>query len=201
MSKKVRSVYVQKPVPTEKWAMFMWSLQQMLFVFPMHFSTTFSCLAQKIPGFTRTSWQSFFTCCCKLLTSAECTQDFRCLHSQKFQRIKVRRPCRPLCPICCSRKIWFRCCLTVWRKWGGAPSCVTHMCCRWWRGTYSENTGKSFTRKKLWALHLLACQVRQLLLRVDHLRCPLRLWLTHIAAGIDFWTYVDWNVFAHLREY
>jgi hypothetical protein len=25
--------------------------------------------------------------------------------------------------------------------------------------------------------------------------------LTHISAGIGFWTHVDWDIFAHLSEY
>jgi hypothetical protein len=53
----------------------------------------------------------------------------------------------PLHPIRCSPKVWFRCCMTVWRKWGGAPSCMTHMCFHWWRGICSKNTGKAFTIK------------------------------------------------------
>jgi hypothetical protein len=35
--------------------------------------------------------------------------------------------------------------VTMRRKWGGAPSCTNHICCRWWRDTCSKSTGKSFT--------------------------------------------------------
>jgi hypothetical protein len=32
------------------------------------------------------------------------------------------------------------------RKWGGAASCMNHMCRHWWRGTCYKITGKSFTK-------------------------------------------------------
>jgi hypothetical protein len=47
-----------------------WSVQQMLYVVSMHFSTTFSTsftkvpTLSKIPGFTRISWRAFSTRCC-----------------------------------------------------------------------------------------------------------------------------------------
>ena len=50
---------------------------------------------------------------------------------------EVRSKCRAgeltelPCPIHCPPKAWFRCCLKMRRKWGGAPSCRTHLCCCW----------------------------------------------------------------------
>jgi hypothetical protein len=63
--------------------------------------------------------------------------------------------CRPVDwaarPIQCSPKTWFKCSLTMRRKLRGALSCMNHMCCRWWRGTCSYGTGKSFTKKRWYA--------------------------------------------------
>jgi hypothetical protein len=42
MSKTSQSAYVQKPTPAEIRAMFVWSLQQILYAVPMRFNTTFS---------------------------------------------------------------------------------------------------------------------------------------------------------------
>jgi hypothetical protein len=42
----------------------------------------------------------------------------------------------------------FRWRLKVWTKWGGVPSCMSHMCRPWWRGTCSKCTGKLFTKTK-----------------------------------------------------
>jgi hypothetical protein len=107
----------------------------------------------KIPGFTRISLQEFFTRCCntsKPLIGAEYTEVFRCLHSQKLRGLRsgdrAGQLTWPPHPIHCSPKVCFRCCLIARRKWGGAPSCMNHMCCRWWRGTCLKNTGKSFTK-------------------------------------------------------
>jgi hypothetical protein len=109
------------------------------------------CALLKIPGFTRISWQAFCTHCCntsKSLINAEYTKVFRCLNSQKSRGLRLRdgagQLTGPPCPIHCPPKVWFRCCLTMWRKWGGVPSCVNHMCW-WWRGTCSKSTGKLCT--------------------------------------------------------
>jgi hypothetical protein len=65
--------YVQKQIPAEIRAKFMWSLQQMFYVVPMHFSTTFSSpftkvpILSKIPGFTRISWRALSTRCCTVI--------------------------------------------------------------------------------------------------------------------------------------
>jgi hypothetical protein len=77
----------------------------------------------------------------------------RCPHSQKPRGLRLGvsagQLTGPPCSIQCSLKVWTRCCLTVWRKWGDSPSCMNHMCCHWWRDTCSKSTGKSFT-KKFW---------------------------------------------------
>jgi hypothetical protein len=117
----------------------------------------------KIPGFTQISWQTFSTRCCntsKSLIGAENTKAFTYPHSQKSIRSRsgdhAGQLTGPPRPIHVSPKVWFRCCLTIGRKWGGAPSCMNFMCCRWWRGTCSEGTGKSFTKYD-GTLHLLVC--------------------------------------------
>jgi hypothetical protein len=108
----------------------------------------------EIPGFTRIFWQPFSTRCCdnpKSLIGAEYTKTFRCPHSQKSRGLRsgdhAGQFTAPPRPIHCSPKVWFRCCLTMLMKWGGAPSCMNLMCCRWWRGTCSKSTGKSFTKE------------------------------------------------------
>jgi hypothetical protein len=32
-------------------------------------------------------------------------------------------------------------------------------------------------------------------------KMPTQTLLAHISAGIDFWAYVEWDIFAHLSEY
>jgi hypothetical protein len=149
-AQKYQSAYVQKPMPAVMRAMFVWPLQQMLCVVPMHFNTTFSsvsqrCALSKIPGFTRICWQAFSTLCCntsRSLVGAEYTKALRCPHSQKSRVLgsgdHAGQFTGPPCPIHCSPKVCFRCCLTVRRKWGGAPSCMNHMCFRRWRGKCSK---------------------------------------------------------------
>jgi hypothetical protein len=112
----------------------------------------------KIPGFTRISWQAFSTRCCntsKSLIGAEYTKVFRCPHSQESRGLRSRDRAGQLTGpprhIYCSPKVWFRCYLTVRRKWGGAPSCMNHICCRWWTDTCSKSTGKSFTKRTVCA--------------------------------------------------
>jgi hypothetical protein len=59
----------------EIWAMFVWSLQQMLCLVPMHFNTTFSCSSHRgarsveNPWFHSDSWQAFSTRCCNTTMS------------------------------------------------------------------------------------------------------------------------------------
>jgi hypothetical protein len=108
----------------------------------------------KIPGFTWISWHTFSTCCntSPSLIGAEYTEVFTCPQSQKSTGLRLGDRAGQLAgpprPIHCSPKDWFRCCLTVQRKWGGAPSCMNPMCCPWWRGICSKTTGKSFTKKR-----------------------------------------------------
>jgi hypothetical protein len=64
-AKKPHSVYVYKPLPAQIWAMFLWSLQDMLYGAPMH-SKHHSPLRHtevhtlfEIPHFIRIFWQAF----------------------------------------------------------------------------------------------------------------------------------------------
>jgi hypothetical protein len=103
MSKKSQSTYAQKLIPVEIWAMFVWSLQQMLYVVLMHLNTAFSSSSHRgphsveIPGFTRISLWEFSTPCC----STSEVIDWRWLHQSlvspqpKIQRIEVKGSCRP----------------------------------------------------------------------------------------------------------
>jgi hypothetical protein len=88
----------------------------------------------------------------KPLISTEYIKVFRCAHSQESRGLRSGDPAGKLTgpprPTHCSQKVWFRCGLTMRRKWGGAPSSMNHMCCRWWRGTCSKCTGKSSTKKR-----------------------------------------------------
>jgi hypothetical protein len=109
----------------------------------------------KIPGVTRISWQAFCTRCCntsKSLIGAEFTNAFRCPHSQKSRGLRSGDRAGQLAGlphrIEWSPEVWFRCCLTLRIKWGGAQSCM-NMCCRWWRATCSKSTGKSFIHKTM----------------------------------------------------
>jgi hypothetical protein len=122
--KKSQSTYVQKPVPAEIWAMFAWSLQQMLYMrFPC-ISTQLSALRRtevrtllKIPGFTRISWLFALIRTFKSLISAEYTKVSRCSRSQKSRGLRwgdrSGQLTRPPRPIHCLPKVWFRC----W-QWG-----------------------------------------------------------------------------------
>jgi hypothetical protein len=99
----------------------------------------------KIPACTRISWQTFSSrCCntCKPFIGAEYTKVFRCPHSQKSRGLRsgdrAGQLTGPPRPIHCSPKFWFKCSLIMRRKWYGAPSCMIHMCCRWWRGNFQE---------------------------------------------------------------
>jgi hypothetical protein len=121
----------QKPVPTEIRAMFLWPLQQMPCMVPIHFNkiSALHCTEvhtmSNLPGFNRTS-----AGCCntsKSLIDAQYTGGFRCPHNKKIQGINIKGSCRPvdcpLHPIHCSPRVWVQV-LTMWGKWGGAPSCM-----------------------------------------------------------------------------
>jgi hypothetical protein len=56
MCKLAQCTYVQTPVPTEIWEMFVWCLQQILYLVPMHFNTTLSSSAHRGAHCVRTSW-------------------------------------------------------------------------------------------------------------------------------------------------
>jgi hypothetical protein len=67
----------------------------------------------------------------KSLITAEYTKAFRYPHSQKSRGLRsgdyAGQLTGPPHPIRCSPKVWFRYCLTMGRKLGGAPSCMNHM--------------------------------------------------------------------------
>lgn len=104
-----------------------------------------------IPGFTRISWQAFNTLCCntsKSVLDAEYSRAFSCSHSQKYRELslwdRAGQLTVPPRPNHCSPEVGLRCSLTVRWKWGGAPTCMGHICCCcWWRGTCSNSTGRS----------------------------------------------------------
>jgi hypothetical protein len=160
MGKNFQSAYVQKPLPAEI-CMIMWSLQQMPYVVSMHVNTTCSSWLHRDPHSVKNSWFHsdlltgiLYSCnTSKSLISTEYTSLCVCPHSQKSRGLRsgvhTGQLTGPPYPIHCSPKVWFRCCLTMQRKWGGAPSCMNHMCCHWWMGTCSKSTGKLFT-KTLW---------------------------------------------------
>jgi hypothetical protein len=119
-------------------------------------SVWFSCnptqlsASSKIPSVTQISWQAFCTHCSnasKLLIGIQYAKVFTCLHSKRSRGLRSRNRAGQLTgpppPIHCSPKVWFRCCVTKQTKRRGPPSCMYHMCCRWWRDTSSKSTGKS----------------------------------------------------------
>jgi hypothetical protein len=140
------STYVQKAVPVDIWSMLVWYLQQMLYVIPKHFNTTFSSSlyrdAQSIENlFCHSNLLTVIPY--SLLYYLEVT-DWRWTHQSgymfpkpNFRRLRpgdrAGQLTGPPCLSHCSPKMWFRCCLTIRRKWIGAPSCMNSMCCRWWR--------------------------------------------------------------------
>lgn len=109
----------------EIWALCMWFLQQMPYVVPVHFNTTFSSLSHRVSHSIENFWlylniligNSF-----KSLISAAHTKVFRCTQSQKSRRLRSRdcifQLTWSLRPICGSLKVLFRCCLTMCSKWG-----------------------------------------------------------------------------------
>jgi hypothetical protein len=109
----------------------------------------------RIPRFTRISWQTYSTRCCNTpesLIGAEYTKALKSPHIHRCRGLKsgdrARRLTEPPRPIHCSPKVWFRCCLTLRRKWDGVPSRMKHICYRSWRGTYSKSNWKSFTNTR-----------------------------------------------------
>lgn len=141
--------------------------------------------------------------------TAEYTEEFKCLDSQKSREFRSReRAVQLIGPpptIHCSPKLWVRCCLVMQRVWFSAlnkPERRALSLSLWWRGTYSKSTD-IHPAKDYVLLQLLVCWLMLLVLRVDHSRCPPRHWPALISAGIDFWTCVGGNflVFASLSEY
>jgi hypothetical protein len=103
---------------------------------------------------------------------------------------EVRLRCRagkltePPCPIHCPSKAWFRWCLKMRRKWGGAPMCRNHLRFRWWIGCSSKCTGKWLNRNRRYAapFGLLG---KTWSLRADLLRRP------H-----SYWSQIDVDIFS-----
>jgi hypothetical protein len=141
-------------------AMLVWALQLMLSVVSM--STQLAALRRtevrtlsKTPGFTRTSWQEFYTRCCNTsesLIHAEYTKAFRCPHGQNSRGLRLGDHAGQLTgpprPVHCSPKVGFRFSLTMRRK-RCAPPCRDHMCCQWCKRTCSKSTAKSFIKKTM----------------------------------------------------
>lgn len=109
------------------------------------------------------------------LLLAEYTKASTCPHNQNsrglMSGVHTGKLTGPLLPVHCSLKILVRCCLTMQRKWGGALSCMNHLCCHWLRGTCSKSISKSFTERP-WHV----TPVSLLSKRADWLRCPPRHW-------------------------
>jgi hypothetical protein len=105
-----------------------------------------TCALSQIPGFIRISWHAFstqFWNTSKSLIGAEYIKVFRCPHSQKSRKLisgnHAGHFTGPRRPVHCPPEVWFRCCLTMRRRWDGAPACTNHVYCRLWRGTCSNS--------------------------------------------------------------
>jgi hypothetical protein len=149
-----QSTYVQKP--SEIRMMFVWSLRRMLCVDPMHFNITFSSSSQRwAHSVENTSFHLnpltgiFYSLAVIPLIH------WSALNTPKTLRVSTDKNPedwgREIVQATAHRKVWFRCCLTVRRKWGGAPPRMNHVSCHRWRGACSKNTGKSIIRKRRYA--------------------------------------------------
>jgi hypothetical protein len=121
---------------------------------------------------------------CKSFTSVEHTEVFRCSHSQKWGGLKSGDRASALFTESLvqvlSDNVEKGCGLTLhaWatREEAHAPGVPVNRSPQKWR-----------------------CSAPASLLR--KITGPPRRWLTQISAGTDFWAYIDWHFFAHLREY
>jgi hypothetical protein len=123
-----------------------------IYVIPMHFNTTFTFSSHTAvhsvenSWFHSISWLAFSTRCCNTSLSHWLTLNISKssgVPQPKIQGFKVRGSYRPVdwasASCHCSPKVWFRCCLTMRRKWAGAPSSMNHMCCSWRGGRVLAN--------------------------------------------------------------
>jgi hypothetical protein len=128
MSKIIQSTYVQEAVLVDSWAIFLLSLQQLVYVVPNFqlFVSQRCALCRKFLF----SLESPALCSdtSKSLIGAEYTKSFRWPHSHKCRALWSGDCVGQLTglprPIHSSQKVWSKCCLTMRRKWGGAPSCM-----------------------------------------------------------------------------
>jgi hypothetical protein len=152
MSKKSQSTYIQKQVSAEIWVMVMWSLQQVLCVGPMHSNKSFSSSLHRGVH----SCQKFQVSLespdrHSLLVTVVPLSHWLVLNTPKSFGVPTANNAEDyagqltgaVCPMDHSLKVWFRCCLAVRRKWGGA-----WMTCYCWWDTCSKSTGKSFAKKQ-----------------------------------------------------
>jgi hypothetical protein len=171
-------------MPAEIWPMFVWSLQQILCVVPMHFNTTFSSAPHRGAHSVEDSWfhsisrQAFSTRCnaSKSFICAEFTKVFSCLHSQKSRKLRsgdrAGQLAGPPRPIHCSPKVWFRCGPSL----QGVPHHAWTACVVVDEETHVTRLPVNHSQKLDGTVHLLVSQARQLVLSADYLRCPSRHW-------------------------
>jgi hypothetical protein len=178
MSKKsLKSPYVQKPMSAEKWGMFVWSLQQMLNVVPINFNTTFSSSLHRgtnsvkkflVPFVSPDRHSPLVAILPLSLIGCIYTKVFWSPHSQKSKWLRSVDHAGQLTglphPIYCSLKLWFRFCLTMHRKWGGAHhACTTSTAID--EEAHVQRVLLNHTQKNDSTLYLLICSVRQMVLK------------------------------------
>jgi len=127
----------------ELWMTFILSLQKMMYVVPMHVNTTFTLRlieVYAVPNIPRKHQLLVVSIPLKALIGFEYIQKSKGLSDDSAgQSTRFASP----------PKFWFRCCLTVNRKWGGVPSCMNHIGCRWRGGTLSKDKGISLNKPKV----------------------------------------------------
>jgi hypothetical protein len=138
MSKNSQSRYVQKPMPAEIQAIFMWYLEQMLCMVPTHFNITFYSSSHRDAH------------CRKFLISLKSPDTYSLLtaviplsHWSTPKSLGVTMAC------------WLGLLILFNVHWESDPGAektrwcpITHKPHRWWRGTCLRSPGKSFTRKQ-----------------------------------------------------
>jgi hypothetical protein len=138
---------VKKPVSADTWPISMWSPQQMLCVVPIHFNTTFRSLPHRGAHSVENSWfhLKLLTGILYLVLNTRTPKSLDVPATKKFGGLRsgdhAGQLTRPPRHVHCSSKVWFMYCVTMRRKWGGAPPCLRHMWCLWWRGTCSKIAG------------------------------------------------------------